>query len=159
MRGEMGRDRQMLEPARHVATTSAMRGISIYLFRFSYVPASMRNQWKIGVPHAMELPFVFGTVRTTYGEATAPADEKAAEQILTYYANFVKTGDPNGAGLPEWPKYDPAKDVLMNFTMDDGPVAMQDPFHKRLDVTQKFNTEIPVPLVVAPVVPPATPGR
>ncbi len=47
----------------------------------------------------------------------------------------------------------------MNSTMDDGPVAMQDTFHKRLDVTQKFNTQSPLPPVVAPVVPRAVPGR
>ncbi|MFB3902330.1 MAG: carboxylesterase/lipase family protein [Acidobacteriota bacterium] len=116
LRGEIGRDRAMLEPARHVATTYALRGIPTYVFRFSYVAASMRDQWKTGVPHAMELPFVFNTVRARYGAATTPADERTADQILTYYANFAKTGDPNGAGLPEWPKYDPAKDVLMNFT-------------------------------------------
>jgi len=121
----MGRDRAMLEPARHVATTYALRGIPSFVFRFSYVEASMRDQWKAGVPHAMELPFVFNTVRTQYGAATTPADEKAADQIQTYYANFAKTGDPNRAGLPEWPKYDPSKDVLMNSTMDDGPAAVQ----------------------------------
>jgi para-nitrobenzyl esterase len=119
----------------------------------------MRNEWKTGVPHATELPFVFDTVRAKYGAATTDADEKAADQVLTYYANFAKTGDPNGAGLPEWPKFDPAKDILMNFSMNDGPVAMQDPHHKRLDVTQKYNTQIPLAPWVAPVVPPAASGR
>lgn len=155
LRGEVGRDRQMLEPARYVATMTALRGIPTYLFRFSYVPTSMREQWKAGVPHATELPFVFETVGVKYGASTTATDEKTADQILTYYANFAKTGNPNGPGLPEWPKYDPAKDVLMNFTMNDGPVAMQDPYHDRLDVTQKYNTQIPLPPVIAPVVPPA----
>jgi para-nitrobenzyl esterase len=159
LRGDVGRDRQMLEPARYVASTYALRGIPTYLFRFSYVAASMRNEWKTGVPHATELPFVFDTVRAKYGAATTDADEKAADQVLTYYANFAKTGDPNGAGLPEWPKFDPAKDILMNFSMNDGPVAMQDPHHKRLDVTQKYNTQIPLAPWVAPVVPPAASGR
>jgi len=159
VRGEVGRDRQMLEPARYVASTNALRGMPTYVFRFSYVAASMRNRWKTGVPHASELPFVFDTIRAKYGAATTAADEKTEEQILTYYANFAKTGDPNATGLPEWPKYDPAKDVLMNFTMNDGPVAMEDPYHKRLDVTQKCNTQIPLPPVLAPVVPPAVSGH
>jgi para-nitrobenzyl esterase len=159
LKGEVGRDRGQIEPTRYVAKTYALRGLPTYVFRVSYVAASMRDKWKTGVPHATELPFVFGTVRAKYGAATTAADEKASDQIMTYWANFAKTGDPNCADLPAWPKYDPAKDNLMNFTMDNGPVAMQDPFHKRLDVTEKFDTQIPLPPVVAPVVPPAASGK
>lgn len=91
LRAEVGGDRQMLEPARYVASMSALRGISTYEFRFSHVATSMRSRLKAGVPHAMELPFVFDTVRAKYGDTTTAADEKAADQILTYYANFAKT--------------------------------------------------------------------
>ena len=41
-----------------------------------------------------------------------------------YWTNFAKTGDPNGAGLPKWPKYDTAARGFIEFT-DNGPVARE----------------------------------
>ena len=146
LRGEVGRDRAQLEPARFVVRTYAARGIPVWEYRFSYVATSMRSQWK-GVPHATELPFVFDTVREKYGAATTASDEKTGMQALQYWSNFAKTGDPNGPGLPAWPKYDAGKDVLMNFTMDDGPVAQPDPWKARLDITEQFSSSVPASIV------------
>jgi para-nitrobenzyl esterase len=41
-----------------------------------------------------------------------------------YWTNFAKTGDPNGSGLPKWPKYDAAARGFVEFT-DNGPVARE----------------------------------
>ena len=38
-----------------------------------------------------------------------------SEIITTYWTNFAKTGDPNGAGLPQWPAYSKAKPQAMHF--------------------------------------------
>jgi para-nitrobenzyl esterase len=34
-----------------------------------------------------------------------PADHKMSEVLQGYFANFIKTGSPNGPGLPIWPAY------------------------------------------------------
>jgi para-nitrobenzyl esterase len=45
--------------------------------------------------------------------------------MLGYWANFVKTGNPNGPGLPTWPRYEAkANDPLMRF--DTAPRARPD---------------------------------
>jgi len=34
-----------------------------------------------------------------------PEDYELSEQMGSYWTNFAKTGNPNGAGLPPWPQY------------------------------------------------------
>jgi carboxylesterase type B len=41
-------------------------------------------------------------------------DRKLAIMLSTYWSNFAKTGDPNGAGLPPWPACNPHDEQLMN---------------------------------------------
>ena len=38
--------------------------------------------------------------------AWEPADSKVSETMQGYFVNFIKTGNPNGSGLPNWPAYD-----------------------------------------------------
>src|SRR6185503_14926391 len=58
-----------------------------------------------GARHASELPYVFRQL-TEHGRGTpTPKDEALSEMMRTFWTNFVKTGDPNGKGLPEWPAY------------------------------------------------------
>jgi para-nitrobenzyl esterase len=128
-------DQMMVEPARHMAGIIAATGQPAYLYRFSYVAESMRGKWQ-GAPHATEIPFVFDTVAARYGQDLTPADKAMAEKALSYWANFAKTGNPNGKGLPEWPAYSPSSDVILDFTAN-GPVAGPDPWKKRLDLAER----------------------
>jgi para-nitrobenzyl esterase len=125
-------DMMMVEPARFVAQTIAAAGLPSYEYRFSYVAESKRKEWP-GALHATEIPYVFDTVKSVYGDKLTPADEAIAKQANAYWVNFAKNGDPNGSGLPHWPAYSGASDQLMNFTLD-GPVAMADPWRARLDL-------------------------
>lgn len=128
--GEM----MMLEPSRFVAGALAADGAPSYEYRFSYVAKSLRSKWP-GAFHASEIPYVFDTVAAKYGSALAPSDAAIAKQANEYWVNFVKTGNPNGAGLPHWPAYHSASDQLMNFT-DHGPVGEADPWKKQLDLVE-----------------------
>ena len=131
---KVGGDQFMVEPARFVAQQVAKGGQPVWEFRFSYVADSMRKEWA-AAPHATEIPFVFDTVQSRYGAALTSADEKMAHQVNTYWLNFAKTGDPNGAKLPQWPAFQTGADRLMEFT-DAGPVGGPDPWKTRLDLVQ-----------------------
>jgi para-nitrobenzyl esterase len=42
-------------------------------------------------------------------------DKQLGEIMTSYWVNFARTGDPNGAGLTRWPIYDPMKDDVIEF--------------------------------------------
>jgi para-nitrobenzyl esterase len=137
IRDELGKDRMMVEPARFIAQTVSAQGQTAYEYRFSYVAESMRAQWK-GAPHATEIPFVFDTVKAKYGKDLTAKDEAIAQATNAYWAAFARSGNPNGAGRPDWPAYKAAKDILMDFT-EAGPVAQADPWKARLDITETLS--------------------
>lgn len=122
----------MGEPARFVAETVAAQGLPAYEYRFSYVAASLRDKLS-GAPHATEIPYVFDTVKAAYKDKLTPEDEKAAQNTLAYWVEFIKTGNPTPAGLPAWPAYNAASDSMIDFTLT-GPVAGTDPWKARLDL-------------------------
>jgi para-nitrobenzyl esterase len=130
----LGADIAMVEPARFVAATLAGQGLATYEYRFSYVAAAMRGRWTAGAPHASEVPYVFDTLAAADGEGRTREDEAMARAMNTYWVNFAKTGDPNGPGLPPWPRYSPRQDVLMDFAADGVPSARKDAWKARLDL-------------------------
>jgi len=55
--------------------------------------------------HSDDIEYVFGTLDTRPGFQVSAADRKLSDEMMTYWTNFAKTGDPNGGDLPHWPKY------------------------------------------------------
>ena len=113
-------DQAMVEPARLLARLAA-GAQPTYAYRFSYVASSLRAKEK-GALHATEIPFVFSTVKAKYEAAATPEDIAIAAAATDYWAAFARTGDPNGAGRPQWPVYTAATDEIMDFTTA-GPEA------------------------------------
>ena len=66
-----------------------------------------------GAFHSDDIEYVFGTLDSRTGAAWRPEDRALSEQMMGYWTNFAKTGDPNGAGLPVWPKYGPTEWEVM----------------------------------------------
>jgi para-nitrobenzyl esterase len=132
-----GADRVQAEPARFTAGAFIAKGAPAYVYRFSYIPAAMRTQWRNGVPHGAEIPYTFDMLGARRGAAPTPQDQAVARTVNTYWANFAKTGDPNGPGLPKWPHHDPSKNEILEFRPDGSPVAAPDPWKARLDVTEQ----------------------
>jgi para-nitrobenzyl esterase len=59
----------------------------------------------VGAPHAGEIPYVFGAFNSNPSAPWLPEDHRLSDTMETYWTNFAKKGNPNGKGVPEWPRY------------------------------------------------------
>ena len=132
-------DKTMLEPARHLADLVARSGQPVWLYRFSYVAEALRNdpKWK-GTLHGFEIPYTFDIPGAVVKDKVTAADRSMGQTASAYWIAFAKTGDPNGAGRPTWPRHQPGVDTIINFT-NEGVAVGPDPLRARLDLWAKVS--------------------
>jgi para-nitrobenzyl esterase len=136
---QMGIDLTIHEPARYVAKQMTSRGQPVWLYRFTYTAESTRdpnNPTTFLQSHAGELPFLFDRLAARFGANVTANDQQTATAFNTYLSNFVKNGDPNGAGLVEWPQFNAAQFSLLNFDLT-GQTFGTDPLVARLELVEK----------------------
>ena len=56
-----------------------------------------------GAVHSAEIEYALGNLASNHVYNWQPADYKVSETMQVYFASFIKTGNPNGSGLPAWP--------------------------------------------------------
>ena len=104
----LARDATFSWHMRQWARATVDAGSRAFLYFFSYTPPSPRAA-ELGAFHAGEIPYVFNVIPSQdpreAGFTYTEADRTLAETMSNYWINFVKNGNPNGPGLPEWPAY------------------------------------------------------
>jgi para-nitrobenzyl esterase len=65
-----------------------------------------------GAAHSAEIQYAMGNLDLDNRYAWEPDDRKVSETMQGYFVNFIKTGNPNGPGLPNWPAYDAKTDYM-----------------------------------------------
>lgn len=73
----------------------------------------------VGASHASEIEFAMGNLESNKVYAWTPDNYKVSALMENYFANFIKTGNPNGKGLPKWePNTKDSKVKFMNIDVN-----------------------------------------
>jgi para-nitrobenzyl esterase len=92
-------------------------GKSVYRYLFAHprpTPPPSR-----GAVHSAEIEYALGNLVSNKVYKWTPEDYAVSKVMEGYFANFIKTGDPNGEGLPKWPTANSGDSVqLMRLDVD-----------------------------------------
>ncbi len=102
------------------------------VYRYHFTLAAPPSKFHAGsfAFHSDDIEYVFGTLDTRPEADWRPEDRRLSEQMMTYWTNFARTGDPNGEGLPEWPKYSSTGQIMR---LTSTPIAVPDRIRSRYE--------------------------
>jgi para-nitrobenzyl esterase len=76
-------------------------GVPVY--RYLYARPRPAAQPARGAVHSAEIEYALGNLKLNNVYAWTDDDYRVSAVMQNYFANFIKTGDPNGQRLPKWP--------------------------------------------------------
>jgi para-nitrobenzyl esterase len=97
----------------------------VYTYFWTHAPPGPGHDMR-GAYHGSEINYAFGNLYATNRPWTDD-DHRIADVMSSYWANYIKTGNPNGAGLPTWPVFDPKAPRVMSLGDSFGPIPLAEP--------------------------------
>ena len=107
-----------------LADAKSKQSAPVFVTWFTWQPPLFDG--RIGAFHCVDICFWFNNTDLMYTHTGGgPRPRRLAEKMSKSLVQFMKTGDPNGAGLTPWTKYSTAKGETL--VLDDTPVMKNDP--------------------------------
>jgi para-nitrobenzyl esterase len=106
------------QPAAHIAcadeinwnmrqwsAAQAKMGKKGYTYFFTRVPTLNGQPSPQGATHTAEISYAFNNPKGQANQTWDEVDTKLGDAMSSYWVNFITKGDPNGAGLANWPQF------------------------------------------------------
>jgi len=110
---QIGTDVVFRCPTEHLAQLLSAKGAPVWRYEFDAAPGGGKTS------HAAEIGYAFGDLSFAPGLSLKP-----------YWVDFVKSGDPNRPGLPQWPRFTP--EAQQHVLFDAKGVTVEGPLHPQL---------------------------
>ena len=118
-----GRERLLSSMEHWAAARAHTSRTRMFLYLYAHTTPGP-NSAKYRTFHTAEVPYVFGTLNASPERGFTEQDHEISARMMSYWGNFVKTGNPNGQGLPPWrPASGSAHPVIMELGDHWGPLA------------------------------------
>jgi para-nitrobenzyl esterase len=135
------------------ADNQKKQGRQAWLFYFAQNPPGPPERPVLPAAHASEIPYAFNNLGKpalfpdpsdpALSAASAP-DLKVADQMSSYWVNFARTGNPNGAGLPVWQAHEVGASERA-IVLDAEPSTESLPAKARLELYDKLYAQMRAP--------------
>jgi len=126
-------------------------GSPVFRYRFEQAPPAAPNAKSAdgsdpedGAYHSAEIEFVFGALDSK-NLPWRNEDRKVSDLMSSYWANFAKSGDPNGPGLPQWPPYGPKRNYEVMHLNATDPHAAPDQHRGRYQFLDTLHSHKQLP--------------
>jgi para-nitrobenzyl esterase len=106
----------------------------VYNFNRKLPAATAANDF--GAFHTGEVPYAYNNLNTVKNRPFTKADFELSDHMSSYWANFAKTGNPNGSGLSNWPAYKKGAKQIIQF--DTNIQVTKLPTESKLEVLTKI---------------------
>lgn len=109
-----------------------------FIYEGAYVPTDKPGFTNYGAFHTSEVPFALHTLHL-WDRPWTQADYHIQELMSSYWLNFIKTGNPNGNGLPQWDAYNKSEGTVLEINTI--TVAKPGLYKNEFEVLGKLKTD------------------
>ena len=99
--------------------------LSAYVYRFTRIVPATGEYKKFKAFHTGEVPYAYNNL-SFVNRPWEEADHQLANMMSDYWVNFIKTGNPNGKGLPNWPLFNEKERQTLYFDVKSFAAPMKD---------------------------------